>query len=339
MTEGILSKSNSLILKGGGILLMLIHHLFYSDWSQHYYDDITFHGHGVINEIGIFCKLCVAVFVFASGYGLAVSTPKDSLLKDFYLRRFKKLYLNYWYIWLLFVPISIFVFGRSFTDAYGDNVVLKGVLDFFGLLKMFGVDSYNPTWWFYNCIIILYLLFPLLNKWLFKNTYLLVSVSITCGLMSFIPGVNVISGYLFVFLIGMLMAKMPVQWVNDTKWWQIMIALLMLSLWRLTKICPTQIADGMLCVGIALMVYKIKWNKWVEKLMASLGEHSMNMFLTHTFIFYFWFSKYIYITRNPLLIFLSLLVSSYLLSVLIEWTKRNVGFYKISNFGWLTQSH
>ena len=308
---------------------MLVHHLFYSEWSQPLYDDITIRGVGVVNQIGHFCKLCVAVFVFVSGYGLAASTPLNVKLKDFYWRRFKKLYLNYWYIWLLFVPICYFVFGRTFTDAYGEHATVKGVLDFFGLLKMFGVDSYNPTWWFYNCIIILYLLFPLLNKWLLKSTYLLVSVTITCGLLFFIPGVNVISGYLFAFLLGMLMAKMPVEWLKDTKWWHIMIALLMLSLWRLTRSCPTQIADGLLCAGMALMVYKIQWSKWLGNAMESLGKHSMNMFLTHTFIYYFWFSKYIYITRNPLLIFLSLLVSSYLLSVLIEWTKRKVGFYKI----------
>lgn len=51
MSEGILSKSNSLILKGG-ILLMLIHHLFYSEWLQPLYNDITIHGIGVVNQIG-----------------------------------------------------------------------------------------------------------------------------------------------------------------------------------------------------------------------------------------------------------------------------------------------
>ena len=292
MAEGILSKRNSLILRGGGgILLMLIHHLFYSEWSRPLYDDITIHGVGVVNQIGHFCKLCVAVFVFASGYGLVASTPQGVKLKEFYWHRFKKLYLNYWYIWLLFVPIAYFVFGRTFTDAYGDHAAIKGILDFFGLLAMFGIDSYNPTWWFYNCIIILYLLFPLLNRWLLKSTYLLVCLAVTCGLLFFFPGVNVVSGYLLVFLVGMLMAKMPVTWVKDTQWWQLLIALMMLSLWRLTKNCPTQIADALLCAGMALMVYKIKWIKWIESVMVSLGKHSMNMFLTHTFIFYLWFSK------------------------------------------------
>lgn len=125
MADGLLSKRKSLILKGVGILLMLAHHLFYSEWSQQFYDDITINGVGGVNQIGHFCKLCVAVFVFASGYGLEVSTAKDIKLIDYYRYRFKKLYLNYWYIWLLFVPASYFIFGRTFTDVYGDHSVIR----------------------------------------------------------------------------------------------------------------------------------------------------------------------------------------------------------------------
>lgn len=196
------------------------------------------------------------MFVFASGYGLEASTVKEIKLKDYYSHRFKKLYLNYWYIWLLFVPASYFIFGRTFTDVYGDHSVIRGALDFLGILKMFGYDGYNPTWWFYNCIIILYLLFPLLNRWLLKSTYMLLSIAVTCVLLFIIPGVNVICGYLFAFLLGMMMAKMPVEWFQETKIWQILLALGFLSLWRMTK-GPAHVADGLLCVGMALLISKI----------------------------------------------------------------------------------
>ena len=308
---------------------MLVHHLFYNEWSQQYYNDFTFQGVGIVNQIGIFSKLCVAIFVFASGYGLAVSTPKDIKLNDFYWRRFKKLYLNYWIIWLLFVPISIVAFGRTFTDAYGDNIIGKLFLDIFGLLKMFGYDSYNPTWWFYNCIIVLYLLFPILNKYLLKTTYLIISLSLTIGFFRIIPGFNVIIGYLFPFVAGILLAKMPPKWFNETKWAHLVLALLLLSIWKFTRSYPKPIVDALLCTGMALFIYKIQLNNIVGRIMAELGKHSMNMFLIHTFIFCFWFKDYIYITRNPLLIFLSLLVSSYLFSVIIEWIKQKVGFYKL----------
>ena len=308
---------------------MLLHHLFFSPSSRALYDDIIVHGIGIVNQIGIYSKLCVAVFVFVSGYGLVVSTSHNIKLKDFYFRRFKKLYLNYWFIWLFFVPISVFVFGRSFSDVYGDHAVYKAVLDFMGLVKILGIDSYNPTWWFYSCIIILYLLFPILNIWLWKSPYLVVSIAATIGLMGNIPGINVIKSFLFVFIVGMIMAKIPLKWIDSTNCHQIIIALALLSVWRFTKTSPRHIVDSLLCVGIALFVYKVNLYNWISIFFEELGKHSMNMFLTHTFIYYLWFGNYIYITRNPFLIFVSLLATSYLLSVLIEWIKKKIGFYKI----------
>lgn len=310
---------------------MLIHHLFYMPESQPLYNDIFFHRVGVVNQIGVFCMLCVAVFVFVSGYGLAVSTLENIKLKDFYWHRFKKLYLNYWFIWLLFVPIGVFVFGRTFNEAYGEHVAMRGLLDFFGLLKMFDVDSYNPTWWFYNCIVILYLIFPLLNKYYIKASFLVVCSSITIGLLGFIPGINVIANYLFVFVMGIFFSKVPVRWIKETKVWDIIFAIAILSLWRLTSACPRHIVDGLLCSGFALFIYKMPMDNIIGRVFEELGKHSMNMFLTHSFIFWFWFRKYIYITRNPFIILLSLLVTSYLLSVGIEWVKKRLGFYKLLN--------
>lgn len=221
------------------------------------------------------------------------------------------------------------MYGRTFTDAYGEHAAIKGILDIFGLLKMFGCDSYNPTWWFYNCIIVLYLLFPFLNKWLWKTPYMLISIAVSIGLFGFIPGLNVISKYLLVFVIGILISRIPVQWLKNTKWWHVLIAFILLAAWRLTKSCPKHISDSLLVVGMALFLYKVPLKTCIQNALEALGRHSMNMFLTHTFIFYFWFSKFIYITRNPFLIFLSLLISCYLLSLFIEWTKRKVKFYKL----------
>ena len=308
---------------------MLFHHLFFSESSRELYNDITIHGVGIVNQFGIFSKLCVSVFVFVSGYGLAVSTPIDVKLKDFYLHRFKKLYLNYWFIWIFFVPISVFLFGRSFTDAYGENAIIKSILDFFGILKMFNIDGYNPTWWFYNCIIVLYLFFPLLNKYLYRIPFFVVSISLSIGLFWFLPGINVIAGYLLAFVTGMLSIKIPQTWVSHTQCWLWIIAMGLLAAWRLTKACPQHIADSFLCLGLFLFLTRVSMRNMIGRVLEELGKHSMNMFLTHTFIYYFWFKEYIYISRNPLLIFLSLVVSSYWLSILIEWFKRRIGFYKI----------
>lgn len=63
-------------LKGVAILLLLLaHHLFYQGIG---YNDIHLYGsHYLVKEIGMVSKLCVAIFVFLSGYGLTVNVDKS----------------------------------------------------------------------------------------------------------------------------------------------------------------------------------------------------------------------------------------------------------------------
>lgn len=49
-----------------------------------------------------------------------------------------------------------------------------------------------------------------------------------------------------------------------------------------------------------------------------VGRQSMNIFLFHTFIYYYWFHTFIYAPRHPLLIFLLLLVICLIVSWLLN---------------------
>lgn len=76
-----------------------------------------------------------------------------------------------------------------------------------------------------------------------------------------------------------------------------------------------------------VMAYKsIDLPESITKALAFFGKHSMNIFLFHTFIYYMWFSDIIYITRNPFIIFLELLASCLLISVLLEGIKKLIRF-------------
>lgn len=307
---------------------MLIHHLFYSEAARLRYDDFIVHGYGIVNQIGIFSKLCVAIFVFISGYGLACNHKGSLNLGDFYRKRFKKLYFNYWFIWLIFVPISVFVFHRTFADVYENHIALKAGLDFFGLLNLTGQLGYNPTWWFYSCIIVLYLLYPWLNSRFERSPYLILTIALFAAFIGFLPFVQPYSHYLLPFLAGMLMARKP-QWFEKIGVKESLVSLLMLCLMR--NFCGelSFIIDTMICVGLAVLLYQIKLPRWIDTLMANLGKHSMNIFLFHTFIFSFWFKDFIYITRNPLLILLTLIITCYLISLTIEFLKDQIRFYSL----------
>ena len=198
------------VLKGLAIMLMLIHHLF---WKQNgLYDDVHLFGdYYVVNQIGIFSKVCVALFVFLSGYGLTVQMEiKEGVieLSKFYLHRFKKLYLNYWFIWLIFVPISVVVFGRTFETAFPEKTYVHVLLDIIGIHQWFYPSkpySYNATWWFYSCIISLYLLFPFLYTMMKKSIVALILLAIVITFLPF--SILSIQYYIVVFVLGMLIAK------------------------------------------------------------------------------------------------------------------------------------
>ena len=70
-----LTLNDTMLLKGIALLLLLAHHLFYQGIG---YNDVHLYGsHYLVKEIGIVSKLCVAIFVFLSGYELTVNADKS----------------------------------------------------------------------------------------------------------------------------------------------------------------------------------------------------------------------------------------------------------------------
>lgn len=205
-----LTLKDTNVLKGVALLLLLLHHCFYTGAG---FDDVVLHGHPLVKNIGVLGKLCVAIFVFLSGYGLMATSQRQGRLGSlwmFYRRRFAKLMVNYWLIWLLFVPVGIFVFNRTFPIVYGDGYMYKALWDFLGLhLAMTGSYwGYNPTWWFYSCIIMLYLLFPFVWRLRALWPALIVLAFMFPTLASYVPIVarSGCCSYFMSFVCGAVMA-------------------------------------------------------------------------------------------------------------------------------------
>jgi peptidoglycan/LPS O-acetylase OafA/YrhL len=218
-----LTPVQSEILKSVALLLLLCHHLFYIPTNL--FEDFSVAGiHDIVNKTAMACKACVPFFVFLSGYGLAASAERTGIvdIKRFFMRRFTKLYLNYWLVWLIFVPVGVLFFGISFESVYGHEHTAAGlVADFLGLLNITGAYGYNPTWWFYSCIILLYVLFPfifvLCRKPIAVHLMFWGSIALTfCPLVWLQP----IRYYILAFLLGIyfrngLMASItPMQQVD-----------------------------------------------------------------------------------------------------------------------------
>ena len=80
--------------------------------------------------------------------------------------------------------------------------------------------------------------------------------------------------------------------------------------------------DCFITLGLVQVYSAFSLPAVLSKGLVFLGKHSMNIFLFHTFIFYFWFRDFVYASRNPLIIFLTLLVVCVIISMLLEQVKK-----------------
>ena len=284
------------------------------------------------------CKLCVAIFVMLSGYGLTVQAEKNggiNSIGSFYRHRFSKLLVNYWVIWLLFVPLGVFAFDRGFEDVYQTNIIPKFVADVFGLAFAFNFYGYNATWWFMSCIIVLYLSYPFLYKAV-KNYpiyTLLGSVSVAIAVPTVGQHFGFINStmlmYLPAFVVGIILKISPIyiererEGVGKPRLLQLILLIIFLTLWAEHLFVKANIVfDTIITLSMIILYKAIELPTFAERTLEFLGKHSMNIFLFHTFIFSHWLKNFIYSPKNPLLIFLLLLGVSLIISVAIEWLKK-----------------
>lgn len=134
----------------------------------------------------------VDIFLFFSGLGLSFSFEKNSL-KDFYKRRFFKVYPLYFILACLSIAIT--------TESYlpVSNVILNSFLKLTTI--SYYVDVENSIDWYLNSLFLFYLLFPLLyylcKKYGFKLYIFMILVS-----------TSILGLYILIF-------KEPIHWKYD----------------------------------------------------------------------------------------------------------------------------
>ena len=345
-----LSTNDTNIIKGIAICAMLFHHLFY---TTNAYGDFT-------QQLAIICKVCVSMFLFVSGYGLTIQysklnsnsiRDKTSRTSKFLLRRFSKFYLNYWAIFIILVPLGVFALGRSLPVAYGtENSIWSSLVK--DILGIQGFDSYIITWWFNALIISLYILFPFLY-WIMKRNILAIGFLILLFLW---PRDYIVENFFYIFylwnpnlviytlvfslgifialhieLLNVILNKIPVI-ATFILGISISISLCFIRQIWIKEYINAIATDAFITIFITLSVTSIcRLAKIQMKPLISLGKHSMNIYLTHTFILMFFFPNVIFETKIPLIIFIALLGESFAISFLLEYVKKKLRFYSLQD--------
>lgn len=339
-----ITPAETQIIKAFAIVAMLVHHLF---WEHPEY------GLGV-HSLAIMGKVCVALFVFLSGYGMATIFPKHingrlNVARTFFFflgKRYAKFFLNYWIVFAITVPVGIFCFGRTLEVAYGtsEGLLTKFIGDIFG---MNGFDSYNITWWFNELILVLWLLFPLLYMAM-RNRVISVGVIVFLyvnpGNVLYISEIfaNCLSVYILPFALGVGMALHAerINRILNTIPQNVLLGSLALATFIFLFLRGVPIfpefsyfrVDPFATITFSLLVVCLcRSTKLNFAPLQFIGKHSMNMYLTHTFIFHYFYHDFFYGLKYPILMFLTLFGISLLVSVIIEHAKNKLGFYRLQS--------
>lgn len=329
-----ISLRDTNVFKGIAICGMLMWHIFYCNnpYGIEYSSFVRF-----VGAIGDFC---VSAFLLVSGYGLTVQyeSCQDEKGVRYVIRRLLKFYSNYWFIFVLVVLYGTFVMKMPVrTDGTVMNQIKQWLLEFFAIR---GQASYNDSWWFFSLIISFYLIFPMLY-WGFKKalipTALFVMLEQSLSLKFIGQSLQI---YMPIFCIGILWAMYRDKISSSiSKVPYLYLGLIFSFLFFPTLKLRCLFQDGGLwyraigvygCLSVGLMLFILAFLRNDRNIFAIgvsfLGKHSFNIYIIHLMFSKYWYSKFFYSFSSPWLIFISLLLTSLLFSMAVDWLKDKSGY-------------
>ena len=341
------TPADTSICKGIAVLMMLFHHLFndYPEYAGYTIDYSPLTGDQV-TEIAILCKLCVAVFVFITGYGLAASfeksfkdrEPARQELARFSLRRWWRLMTNFWPIYLLAVAFGFL--GRNPIDVYGPgirSIATNAMFDFLGLAKAFSTPTLNPTWWYVSLAILLIFVAPFAMSAARKFGSLPILISGVLGIALFAVGTDAVFLYAASYLLGIFCHENNVldawdNWLSGSRGGQAIKAVFsggfFLALLPLRNSFDHYgVIDALLALLLCMFVMScLRSVPAVSRILSVLGRHSSNMVFTHTLLYSYYFLGFYYSMRFPIAVLAALAASTLALSIVLERVKQAAGY-------------
>lgn len=345
-------------IKGWAIILMFIHHCFLSP-DRYEGQTVIFDPfpEPFFNHAALSMKICVALFVFISAYGITISYKKKSnglkgmssqIVQRSVYRRGVKLWMNFFFIFVLAQLWSLIVIrGGRYTFVYGGGFkgVLHFVVDMLGLAELFGTPSFLATFWYISLAWMIIFMIPLLifvyNK---AGGAVLIAICIAvCAMFPVTPEHTFayFPRYIVVIGAGIIAADIDLFTImknkrivcKPVKFVVYVIAFFLLLYTRYLGVSQTvtAIADAAIAVVNCALFCEFV-NRWpvIRNILAFIGKYATDMFLIHNFIRVVWYYDFTYSFKYWWLILLVLLGISLGVSIVIEEVKKLTRFNKLT---------
>lgn len=356
------TKEHTMQMKGIAIIIMLFHHCFLNAqrWATVPYEKLaTTKGWGyypisfapfsshTIQYLASFSKICVAMFVFMTGYGMWVSyesQKKKTTMSNYIKKRMVTLMTGFLIIFVVTEILAIPT-GR-FIEVYGHDFrsVVYMIIDALGLAKLLGTPLFCLTWWYMSLAIVLIMIFPFVHSIMEKYQWIVVVASIIVPRACGFGQSTDLFRYLLAYTLGMyfaqhdLLARIKEKFMEQNvagKLLSLIVSLIGLAViikcrqnawigWKYLDFW-----DGFAAMYVIVNSYIYILNgKWIVKGLGFLGKHSMNIFLIHSFYRDVFFHEFTYSFYYAWLDYIVLMAISLVTSIVLEWFKKLIRYEK-----------
>lgn len=356
------TKEHTMQMKGIAIIILLFHHCFLNAqrWATVPYEKLTttkgwgyypisfapFSSH-TIQYLASFSKICVAMFVFMTGYGMWVSyesQKKKTTMSNYIKKRMVTLMTGFLIIFVVTEILAIPT-GR-FIEVYGHDFrsVVYMIIDALGLAKLLGTPLFCLTWWYMSLAIVLIMIFPFVHSIMEKYQWVVVVASIIVPRACGFGQSTDLFRYLLAYTLGMyfaqhdLLARIKEKFMEQNvegKLLSLIVSLIGLAViikcrqnawigWKYLDFW-----DGFAAMYVIVISYIYILNgKWIVKGLGFLGKHSMNIFLIHSFYRDVFFHEFTYSFYYAWLDYIVLMAISLVTSIVLEWFKKLIRYEK-----------
>lgn len=356
------TKEHTMQMKGIAIIILLFHHCFLNTqrWATVPYEKLaTTKGWGyypisfapfsshTIQYLASFSKICVAMFVFMTGYGMWVSyesQKKKTTMSNYIKKRMVTLMTGFLIIFVVTEILAIPT-GR-FIEVYGHDFrsVVYMIIDALGLAKLLGTPLFCLTWWYMSLAIVLIMIFPFVHSIMEKYQWIVVVASIIVPRACGFGQSTDLFRYLLAYTLGMyfaqhdLLARIKEKFMEQNvvgKLLSLIVSLIGLAViikcrqnawigWKYLDFW-----DGFAAMYVIVISYIYILNgKWIVKGLGFLGKHSMNIFLIHSFYRDVFFHEFTYSFYYAWLDYIVLMAISLVTSIVLEWFKKLIRYEK-----------
>lgn len=324
------TRKETNVAKGAAICLMFSNHLYE-------FPERLMHGNSYIPFIpwmdtelylGRFGHICVAMFLFLSGYGLFLGYARSQGSSIRYcLKKLQDFYATYWLYLLIFVPIGMLFFKEVRVFNSSEARYSLDIVNFIGNFSGWS-SSYNSEWWFVRMFVILLaflcpIYLKLINQHLYAFCFL--SLGLFATALFFKVDHTGSLGFLFwqmSFSVGLIFARLKlfshpvIQYLDRVN---------VLWLFAGIFICVAlelrigARIDFLLAPLFIFLVVRLVEVCNLSPLFINLGINSFPLWLIHSFFCYYYFQDIIFFPKYSPLVFVNLMVFSLLTIKAVEY--------------------